>query len=196
MSSLRPILWTAAIVAILLAGFTLRAGFSGDSPVASAGARTMTPAMSAGVPVEAAQPPLPHAPGTTAKATAAGEPPTHAQLLQRVEESISALDKSFDAEPLDAAWALREEGAIARFFDAASLGAKELPMPRQLVARCRSMSCRIGATYASEIEAEEATQRLAMHLGVALPYGAVMPRQLADGSIEVNAWYSAQPLRP
>ena len=196
MSSLRPILWTVAIVAIVLAGFTLRAGVSGNSPVADAAARTMIPAMTEAVPVEAARAALPRAPGTTAKAATAREPPTHAQLLQRVEDSILALDRSFDAEPLDAAWASNEESAIARFFDAAALDANGLPVPRRLVARCRSMSCRIGAHYANEIEAEEATQRLAMHLGVALPYGAVMPRQLADGSVEVNAWYSARPLRP
>lgn len=123
------------------------------------------------------------------------EAPTHAELLGQLETHIRTLDAGFAAEPLDAAWATRGEAAIAAFFAPDALAADGLAAPAALKRACHSASCRISMRFANAADAEMATQALAMRLGDTLPYGAVMPRELPDGSIEVNAWYSAQPLR-
>jgi hypothetical protein len=109
----------------------------------------------------------------------------------RVEANIAALDTRFAAETLDAAWAMREERALGAFFAADALAAQGLPSPDGLQIACRSATCRISARYADPVEAEMTTQRLAMHVAAAMPYGAVMPRALDDGSIRVEAWYSS-----
>ena len=45
--------------------------------------------------------------------------------------------------------------------------------------------------YADPAAVEEVYQTYTMHVAARLPYGAVMPRALDDGSIQVDAWYSA-----
>ncbi len=109
----------------------------------------------------------------------------------RVEANIATLDTRFAAETLDAAWAMREERALGAFFAADALATQGLPAPDGLQIDCRSATCRISARFADPIEAEMTTQRLAMHVASDLPYGAVMPRALDDGSIRVEAWYSS-----
>ncbi len=109
----------------------------------------------------------------------------------RVEANIATLDTRFAAETLDAAWAMREERALGAFFTADALATQGLPAPDGLQIACRSATCRISARFADPVEAEMTTQRLAMHVASDLPYGAVMPRALDDGSIRVEAWYSS-----
>lgn len=109
----------------------------------------------------------------------------------RIDANIAALERRFTTEPLDLAWADREERALQTFFAADALAAQDLPLPEGLQAVCRSATCRISARFADPIEAEMTTQRLAMHVASRLPYGAVMPYPLADGRIQVEAWYSA-----
>lgn len=133
---------------------------------------------------------------TAATPYAMRTPPSHEALLANVEAQIRSLDARLVEEPLDAAWSAREERSIHRFFEPGSLVAEGLAKPDAADGVCMSTTCRITARYANEADAEEATQRLAMHLADAMPYGAVMPRQLADGAIEVNAWYSSRPLQP
>jgi hypothetical protein len=139
---------------------------------------------------------LPHA--TTAPA-----PPPRAQgerlrgdldpveARARIEANIAVLDARFASEPLDAAWAMREQRALDDFFDADALIAQGLPLPAGLHTACHSSTCRVSARFADPLEAEMTTQQLAMHVAARLPYGAVMPRALDDGSIQVDAWYSA-----
>lgn len=109
----------------------------------------------------------------------------------RIEANIAVLDARFAAEPLDAAWAMREQRAMDDFFAAEALIAQGLPLPAALHTACRSATCRVSARFADPVEAETTTQQLAMHVAARLPYGAVMPRALDDGSIQVDAWYSA-----
>ncbi len=109
----------------------------------------------------------------------------------RVEANIATLDTRFAAETPDAAWAMREERALGAFFAADALAAQGLPAPDGLQIACRSATCRISARFADPVEAEMTTQRLAMHVATDLPYRAVMPRALDDGSIRVEAWYSS-----
>ncbi|GAA4786849.1 hypothetical protein [Lysobacter hankyongensis] len=109
----------------------------------------------------------------------------------RIDANIAALERRFTTEPLDLAWADHQERALQAFFAADALAAQDLPLPEGLQAVCRSATCRISARFADPIEAEMTTQRLAMHVASRLPYGAVMPYPLADGRIQVEAWYSA-----
>jgi len=115
-----------------------------------------------------------------------------AQIRARIEADIAVLDARFAAEPLDTAWAMREERALQAFFSADALRAQQLPSPSGLQTICHSATCRVSARFADPIEAEATTQRLAMHLAARLPYGAIMPRAMADGSVQVDAWYSSQ----
>lgn len=109
----------------------------------------------------------------------------------RIDANIAALERRFATEPLDLAWADREERALQTFFAADALAAQGLPAPDRLQTVCRSATCRISARVSDPVEAETITQRLAMHVAPRLPYGAVMPYPLADGRIQVEAWYSA-----
>lgn len=114
-----------------------------------------------------------------------------AEARARIDAHIATLERRFAAEPLDLAWAHREERALQAFFAADALAAQGLPVPERLQTVCRSATCRISARFADPVEAEMTTQRLAMHVASRLPYGAVMPYPLADGRIQVEAWYSA-----
>ncbi len=109
----------------------------------------------------------------------------------RIEANIALLDARFAAEPLDSAWAAREERALHEFFAPDALAAQGLRAPAGFQAGCHRATCRISARFSDPIEAEMTTQRLAMHVAARLPYGAVMPRMLNDGSIQIDAWYSA-----
>lgn len=109
----------------------------------------------------------------------------------RIEANIAVLDARFASEPLDTAWATREQRALDDFFAADALIAQGLPRPVALHTACHSATCRVSARFADPVEAEMTTQQLAMHVAARLPYGAVMPRALDDGSIQVDAWYSA-----
>lgn len=109
----------------------------------------------------------------------------------RIEANIAVLDARFASEPLDAAWAMRQQRALDDFFAADALIAQGLPLPAGVHTACHSATCRVSARFADPVEAEMTTQQLAMHVAARLPYGAVMPRALDDGSIQVDAWYSA-----
>ncbi|MEQ1512924.1 MAG: hypothetical protein ABL934_09620 [Lysobacteraceae bacterium] len=113
------------------------------------------------------------------------------EIRARIEANISTLDTRFAAEAPDAAWAMREERTLGAFFAADALAVQGLPTPDGLEIACRSATCRISARFADPVEAEMTTQRLAMHVAADMPYGAVMPRALDDGSIRVEAWYSS-----
>jgi hypothetical protein len=136
-----------------------------------------------------------HATTTASAPLVRGESPHDAfdpaATRARIDANIAALERRFAAEPLDLAWADREERGLQAFFAADALAAQGLPAPDRLQTVCRSATCRISARFSDPIEAETTTQRLAMHLASRLPYGAVMPYPLADGRIQVEAWYSA-----
>lgn len=115
-----------------------------------------------------------------------------AEARARIEADIAMLDARFAAEPLDTDWSLREERALRAFFSEATLRAQGLPIPAGLQTVCHSATCRISARFEDPVAADAATERLALHLAERLPYGAIMPRALDDGSVQVDAWYSAQ----
>ncbi|MFZ5636098.1 MAG: hypothetical protein ACOY82_05870 [Pseudomonadota bacterium] len=120
-----------------------------------------------------------------------GTPDTAASRA-RIEADIALLDARFAAEPLDPDWSLREERALRTFFSETTLRAEGLPSPAGLQTACHSATCRISARFADPVAAEATTERLAAHLAERMPYGAILPRTLDDGSVQVDAWYSAQ----
>lgn len=122
------------------------------------------------------------------------EPATEAERLQQVERNIRLLDTQFAAESIDGSWSLEQARAIGKFFEPAALATAGVAAPSDLRVDCRSRSCRMTGVFADELEAELASQQLAMRLAATLPYGAVMPRRSPSGGIEVNAWYSTTPL--
>lgn len=130
------------------------------------------------------------------EATRPHEPATETERLLQVERSTQALDARFAGEASDGAWSHAQSQEIARFFAPESLAAMGVGTPADLRVDCRSRSCSVSGRFGDEVEAEYASQRLAMHLAAQLPYGAVMPRRAAGGGIEVNAWYSTAPLTP
>jgi hypothetical protein len=113
------------------------------------------------------------------------------EVRARIEANIAVLDARFAAEPLDAGWAMRQQRALDEFFATDALAAQGLPLPAGLHTACHSATCRVSARFADPVDAEMTTQQLTMHVAARLPYGAVMPRALDDGSIQVDAWYSA-----
>ena len=119
------------------------------------------------------------------------EPADAIEAQAQIERHIATLDKRFLAESLDANWARKEERAIRTFFHPGSLAAEGLVAPDAIHTVCHSLTCRVSAQFADAADAELATQHLAMHLAERLPYGAVMPRRLDDGRIQVHAWYSS-----
>lgn len=109
----------------------------------------------------------------------------------QIEASIAILDARYAAEPIDAAWATRHEAHVRDFFTAPRLAAEGLAGPASLETSCHSTTCRVSVRYVDPLAAELATQHLAMHVAPRLPYAAVLPRALGDGSIQVEAWYSS-----
>lgn len=113
----------------------------------------------------------------------------------RLEAQIAMLDARFAAEPVNADWAAQEEGALRGFLAPDAPRDDGVQAPQALLAVCHSATCRISARYADPLSAEVASQQLALRLADALPYGAVLPHALGDGSIQVDAWYSSRQLR-
>lgn len=109
----------------------------------------------------------------------------------QVEASIAILDARYAAEPIDAAWATRHEAHVRDFFATHRLAEEGLAGPASLETSCHSETCRVSVRYLDPLAAELATQHLAMHVARRLPYAAVLPRALGDGSIQVEAWYSS-----
>lgn len=109
----------------------------------------------------------------------------------QVEASIAILDARYAAEPIDAAWATRHEAHVRDFFATHRLAMQGLAGPASLETSCHSETCRVSVRYLDPLAAELATQHLAMHVAPRLPYAAVLPRALGDGSIQVEAWYSS-----
>lgn len=108
----------------------------------------------------------------------------------RMEANIALLDARYAAEPIDPAWATRQEAHVRDFFASHRLTAQGLAGPASLETSCHSETCRVSARFLDPLAAELATQHLAMHVAPRLPYAAVLPRALGDGSIQVEAWYS------
>jgi hypothetical protein len=108
----------------------------------------------------------------------------------QMEANIALLDARYAAEPIDPAWATRHEAHVRDFFDRQRLAAQGLAGPASLETSCHSQTCRVSVRYADPLTAELATQHLAMHVSPRLPFAAVLPRALGDGSIQVEAWYS------
>ncbi len=108
----------------------------------------------------------------------------------QLEANIAMLDARYAVEPIDPDWAARQEAHVRDFFDNRRLAAQGLAGPASLETSCHSQTCRVSVRYADPLAAELATQSLAMHVSPGLPFAAVLPRALGDGSIQVEAWYS------
>jgi hypothetical protein len=108
----------------------------------------------------------------------------------QMEANIALLDARYAVEPIDPDWAARQEAHVRGFFDRQRLAAQGLAGPASLETSCHSQTCRISVRYTDPLAAELATQHLAMHVASRLPFAAVLPRALGDGSIQVEAWYS------
>jgi hypothetical protein len=132
-----------------------------------------------------ARPAVPAAP--TARSDAADETP---DPRAQVEANIAILDARYAAEPINPAWATRHEAHVRDFFATHRLAAQGLAGPASLETSCHSETCRVSVRFLDPLAAELATQHLAMHVAPRLPYAAVLPRALGDGSIQVEAWYS------
>lgn len=109
----------------------------------------------------------------------------------RVEASIAILDARYAAEPINPAWATHHEAHVRDFFATHRLAAEGLAGPASLETSCHSETCRVSVRFMDPLAAELATQQLGMHIAPRLPYAAVLPRALGDGSIQVDAWYSS-----
>ena len=133
-----------------------------------------------------ARPAVPAAP--TARSDAADEAP---DPRAQVEANIAILDARYAAEPINPAWATRHEAHVRDFFATHRLAAQGLAGPASLETSCHSETCRVSVRFLDPLAAELATQHLAMHVAPRLPYAAVLPRALGDGSIQVEAWYSS-----
>ena len=86
-----------------------------------------------------------------------------------------------------------QAAALEREDNQASESASPVALPDTTIASAPSVRAP-GETRRGDldpVEAEMTTQWLAMHVAADLPYGAVMPRALDDGSIQVDAWYSS-----
>lgn len=108
----------------------------------------------------------------------------------QLEANIALLDARYAIEPVDPDWAARQEAHVRDFFDRQRLAAQGLTGPASLETSCHSQTCRVSVRYADPLAAELATQHLALHVSPRLPFAAVLPRALGDGSIQVEAWYS------
>jgi hypothetical protein len=133
-----------------------------------------------------ARPTVPAAP--TTRSDAADETP---DPRAQVEANIAILDARYAAEPINPAWATRHEAHVRDFFATHRLAAQGLAGPASLETSCHSETCRVSVRFLDPLAAELATQHLAMHVAPRLPYAAVLPRALGDGSIQVEAWYSS-----
>jgi hypothetical protein len=133
-----------------------------------------------------ARPAVPSAP--TTRSDAADETP---DPRAQVEANIAILDARYAAEPINPAWATRHEAHVRDFFATHRLAAQGLAGPASLETSCHSETCRVSVRFLDPLAAELATQHLAMHVAPRLPYAAVLPRALGDGSIQVEAWYSS-----
>lgn len=109
----------------------------------------------------------------------------------QVEANIAILDARYAAEPINPAWATRHEAHVRDFFATHRLAAEGLAGPASLETSCHSETCRVSVRFMDPLAAELATQQLGMHVAPRLPYAAVLPRALGDGSIQVDAWYSS-----
>ncbi len=125
--------------------------------------------------------------GPSAQAPHRGDAP---DPRAQMEANIALLDARYAVEPIDPDWAARHEAHVRDFFDGQRLAAQGLAGPASLETSCHSQTCRISVRYADPLAAELATQHLAMHVSPRLPFAAVLPRALGDGSIQVEAWYS------
>jgi len=108
----------------------------------------------------------------------------------QLEANIALLDARYAVEPIDPDWAARQEAHVRAFFDGQRLATQGLAGPASLETSCHSQTCRVSVRYVDPLAAEMATQHLAMHVASRLPFAAVLPRALGDGSIQVEAWYS------
>lgn len=167
---LSTVLALAAMAALALAAAATGAHLlrsAGDGEGAVAATPIVTPIISASHPAEAPDP------------------------RAQVEANIAILDARYAAEPIDAAWATRHEAHVRDFFASHRLAAQGLAGPASLETSCHSETCRVSVRFLDPLAAELATQHLAMHVAPRLPYAAVLPRALGDGSIQVEAWYSS-----
>jgi hypothetical protein len=108
----------------------------------------------------------------------------------QLEANIALLDARYAIEPIDPDWAARQEAHVRGFFDRQRLAAQGLAGPASLETSCHSQTCRVSVRYVDPLAAEMATQQLGLHVAPGLPFAAVLPRALGDGSIQVEAWYS------
>lgn len=115
-----------------------------------------------------------------------------AEARARMEANIAVLDARFASEARDTGWAVREEQSLRAFFDTDTLATKGLAAPSDLKTACHGFTCRVSARFTDPIDAEMTTTHLMIDLGARLPYAAVTPRTLDDGSLQIDAWYSSQ----
>jgi hypothetical protein len=113
-------------------------------------------------------------------------------MLARVASSISLLDDRLRNEPVSPEWAYRSQRHIEAFFSPTHLAQEGIAPPLAMKTTCHSATCRVSALYSDETAAQDASQMLTLHAADGLPYGAVMPRRLDDGTLELNMWLSSK----
>ena len=126
------------------------------------------------------------------KEAAQRHPPSEAEMIAKVTSNIALLDDRLRDEPISLEWANRNERHIEAFFLPAHLAQEGIAAPMAMKATCHSATCRVSALYSDETAAQDASQLLTLHVAGGLPYGAVMPRRLDDGTLELNMWLSSK----
>jgi hypothetical protein len=176
-----------ALTTVIVAGAIGYAALRQPSPPAAA-----VPAIAQDASVgPAASPPIP----TRASPTPPGVanhalPPEHEpedgmdadELMLR---GIQKLDASFQAEPIAPRWAAEQEQMITASFSPAALKAAAAPAPVSSAASCRSQTCRITATYKTELDAQVAQLNLLTAISPALPHAIMGEVPGADGSVQL-----------
>jgi len=104
---------------------------------------------------------------------------------ERVLRGIQKLEAKFQAEPIAPRWAAEQEQMITASFSPAALKAAAAPAPVSSAASCRSQTCRITATYKTELDAQVAQLNLVTAIAPSLPHAIMGEVTGADGSVQL-----------
>ncbi len=128
--------------------------------------------------------PAENPPGFAGTAADPSPPLTPEQVHAKQLDDLHQLDVKFLSEPVDPAWASASQAAIADVLSERHLAEQGSPAPVAQQATCRSASCRIEVTYASDMESEMGRAFLIGDLASRLPRATTMEFTQPDGKVQ------------
>jgi hypothetical protein len=183
------ILILVAIVAVAAGVFAMRTASTPAAVSVDAGAANLAAsdgtAPPAGPPASYTSPVLANKQATPPHDQEEGED-AEAKLL----EGIQKLETKFQAEPMASAWAMENERMISGTFAPDTLKSNAAPAPLSHQEQCRSSTCRITATYKSEMDAEVAQLNLLAGISPSLPRAVMGQVPGNDGSVQLVVYAS------